>query len=164
MKKTLCTLSFFSFIFAFSIGNAAYANDFQKGVEAYTSKDYMTALKEFSPLVEQKFAPAQFFIGTMFVNGEGLPKDEEIALLLFNRAARQGFVNAQASLGAMYTLGKGTQKDTILGYMWLHIASIHGFENAKTTLPKLEEQLSPANIEMAQKRANECIQKNYLDC
>ena len=34
----------------------AYAADFQKGVDAYQSGDYATALKEWEPLAEQGYA------------------------------------------------------------------------------------------------------------
>ena len=42
------------------VWNPAYSADFQKGVDAYNSGDYATALREFRPLAEQGIAYAQF--------------------------------------------------------------------------------------------------------
>ena len=41
------------------VGTPAFAADFQKGLTAYKSGDYATALREWTPLAEQGNARAQ---------------------------------------------------------------------------------------------------------
>ena len=41
------------------VGTPAFSADFQKGLAAYQSGDYATALRELKPLAEQGFAGAK---------------------------------------------------------------------------------------------------------
>jgi hypothetical protein len=41
------------------VGTPAFSADFQKGLAAYQSGDYATALRELKPLAEQGFADAK---------------------------------------------------------------------------------------------------------
>ncbi len=51
------------------------ASLFQSAVSAYERKNYPVALKIFTKLAEQGDANAQFALGFMYANGEGVPKD-----------------------------------------------------------------------------------------
>ena len=47
------------------------AQDLQKGLEAYRSSDYKTALKEWKPLAERGNSEAQYWLGVLYRNGKG---------------------------------------------------------------------------------------------
>ena len=64
--------------------------DFQKGWTAYQSGDYATALREWKPLAEQGNALAQFALGWMYENGQGVPQDNVYAHMWWNIAASSG--------------------------------------------------------------------------
>ncbi len=64
------------------------AQDFQKGFEAYQRGDYATALREWRPLAEQGAADAQYALGRMYDNGEGVPQDDAEALKWYTVGAR----------------------------------------------------------------------------
>ena len=64
--------------------------DFKAGIDAYTKKDYRTALKEFRPLAEQGDVDSQFMLGYMYASGKGVIQDYIQAHLWFNLAAAQG--------------------------------------------------------------------------
>ncbi len=64
--------------------------DFDPGMEAYERGDYATALKEWRPLAEQGDAAAQYNLGRMYHEGEGVPQDDVQAHLWANLAAAQG--------------------------------------------------------------------------
>jgi len=68
--------------------------DFQKGVAAYESGDYATALREWTPLAEQGNASAQSFVGEMYRRGEGVPQDYKTAVKWSKLAAEQGDASA----------------------------------------------------------------------
>ena len=67
-------------ILALLIAPYASAQDFDKGTAAYDEKDYATALQEWRPLAEQGWASAQFNLGVMYRNGQGVPQDYEEAV------------------------------------------------------------------------------------
>ncbi|MSO73363.1 MAG: sel1 repeat family protein, partial [Rhodospirillaceae bacterium] len=77
------------------------AQDFAKGVAAYNAKDYATALKEWRPLAEQGNASAQYNLGLMYDNGQGVTQDYKEAVRLYGLAAAQGNASAQSNLGLM---------------------------------------------------------------
>lgn len=55
----------------------------------------------------QGHAVAQFSLGAMYDNGEGVPKDDAQAVAWYRKAAEQGYANAQYNLGLMYDNGEG---------------------------------------------------------
>lgn len=72
------------------VASSSAAADFTAGLEAYLRGDYAMALREFRPLAEQGNAAAQFSLGLMYANGEGVPEDDIQAYAWFNLAAAQG--------------------------------------------------------------------------
>ena len=81
-----------------SVGTS-WGADFYKGVDAYNSGDFATALREWRPLAEQGDARAQFNLGLMYDNGEGVPQDYKSALKWYTLAAEQGHADALYNLG-----------------------------------------------------------------
>ena len=63
---------------------------FQKGVTAYQSGDYATALRELELLAEQGNANAQGNLGAMYAFGTGVLKDYVYAHMWWNIAASSG--------------------------------------------------------------------------
>ncbi len=51
------------------------AQDIDAGLEAYERDDYAAALREFQALAEQGSAKAQFALGYMYGEGNGVPRD-----------------------------------------------------------------------------------------
>ena len=50
------------------------------GYTAYNAGDYATALREWRPLAEQGNADAQYNLGMMYDEGEGVPQDDAEAV------------------------------------------------------------------------------------
>ena len=63
-------------------------------------------------------AIAQFNLGAMYDNGQGVPQDVAEALKWYRLAADQGQADAQFNLGVMYYNGQGVPKDLIEAYAW----------------------------------------------
>ena len=87
------------------------AQDFDKGLAAAQKGDFATALKEWRPLAEQGNADAQFNLGLMYDNGQGVTQDYKEAARLYGLAAAQGNAKAQLNLGFMYGNGQGVTQD-----------------------------------------------------
>jgi TPR repeat protein len=54
--------------------------DFAKGFDSYQNKDYATAFKERKPLAEQGDSSAQYNLGVMYDNGQGVIQDYRAAV------------------------------------------------------------------------------------
>jgi len=102
------------------------AQDFDKGVEAYTRGDYATALREWRPLAELGNAIAQYNIGVMYSEGIGVPQDYAEATRWYRMAADQGYTYAQMALGKFYGLGLGVSKDYGESMKWSRLAAEQG--------------------------------------
>ena len=66
------------------------AGPFEDAVAAHGRGDYATALRLWRPLADQGNAHAQFNLGAMYANGQGVPQDYVRAHMWFNLSAAQG--------------------------------------------------------------------------
>ena len=133
MKRLLVPFCLTLIIFIGSAGVSASA-DFQKGLTAYKSEDYATALREWKPLAKQGDARAQFYLGAMYEEGKGVPQDYKTAVKWFKLAAKQGDVDAQYYLGMMYVKGNGVPQDYKTANKWHRLAAEQGDDAAMDTL------------------------------
>ncbi len=85
--------------------------------------EYATALRGYRPLAERGDAKAQFGLGLMYGNGEGVPQDYAEALQWYRKAAAQGHATAQYNLGLMYGNGEGVPQDYVQAHMWYNLAA-----------------------------------------
>jgi len=92
-------------------------------VVAYKQGDFATAVHEFLPLAAHGDREAQFYLGTMYTKGWGVPSDKAEAARWYRRAASQGVVEAQYNLGALYVRGEGVPQDLVQAYLWLALAA-----------------------------------------
>ena len=100
MRNLTATLCLTLAVLLGSVG-VSVSQDFQVGFDAYNRGDYALALREFTPLAEQGDADAQFNLGLMYRNGEGVQQDHKESAKWFRRAAEQGHAGAQSRLGFM---------------------------------------------------------------
>ena len=99
MKTPLTFLLSLTFLFLFS--GSVYGDDFQDGVDAYKNGDYKEAVRLWLPLAEQGYANAQYNLGLMYANGQGVPQDDKEAFKWYRLSAEQGNSTAQIVLGNM---------------------------------------------------------------
>ena len=133
MKNLATTLSLTLVLLLGSIGTS-WGNDFLKGLNAYHSGDFATAIREWTPLAEQGHSPSQYNLGFMHYNGEGVPQDYEAALKWYTRAAEQDHIDAQFRLGTMYWSGIGVLRDYKAALKWYTLAAEQGDSNAQNNL------------------------------
>ena len=88
-----------------------WSADLQKGLTTYQRGDYAGALSEWTPLAEQGNAYAQYSLGVMYDNGQGVPQHSATALKWYKLAAKQGYAKSQYNLGLMYSEGRGVPQD-----------------------------------------------------
>ena len=83
--------------FAVLLGSAGegWSADYQKGLGAYNRGEYATTLGEWKPLAKQGNAGAQFRLGDMYHQGEGVPQNHKTAVKWYRLAVEQGEADAQ---------------------------------------------------------------------
>jgi len=129
LTATICLI-----LALFMVSACEESDDFQKGVTAYRSGDYATALREWRPLAKQRNAFAQTLLGAMYAFGQGVPQDYKTAVKWYRLAAEQGFANAQFNLGVMYDEGKGVPQDDKTAVKWYRLAAEQGDADAQSNL------------------------------
>jgi len=81
-------------LLSLTLPSSVAAQDFDRGVSAYNDGDYPTALREFRLAAEQGNALAQYNLGIMYGNGQGLPQNHQLAYMWFSLAAAKGVERA----------------------------------------------------------------------
>lgn len=112
----------------------AVAGPYEDGNAAYQKGDHSTALRLWRPLAEQGDARAQFSLGFMYRNGQGVPQDDAAAMSWYRKAADQGHADAQYNLGIMYGFGRGVPQDNTAALSWFRKAADRGNPSAQYNL------------------------------
>ena len=132
---------------------ASAASQFDQGVAAFNRGDYSTAYRLFRPLAEQGYALAQFNLGLMYANGQGVPQDYAAAVSWYRKAADQGNASAQYNLGVAYATGHGVPQDYVQAHKWFNLAAASGNANAVKARDIVAAKMTPAQIAEAQRLA-----------
>ena len=123
------------------------------------AQNYMEVVKWFTKAAEQGHVGAQHNLGVMYYKGEGVAQDYREAVKWYKKAAEQGDEQAQYKLGVMYSDGKGVLEDYVEAYKWLMLAAASGDENAQFIKQDLRQQLTPSQVDEAQRRAKAFLAK-----
>lgn len=125
------------------------------------AKDLQVAHRLFLKAESLGSIDAQFNLGVMYDNGQGIQKNSPEALKWYEKAANSGHAKAQYNLGAMLYEGYGTSKDVKQGLKWLLKAAEQGEVKAQYKLGcvllenKGVEQDLPAALHWLQKAADQ---------
>ena len=138
--------------------------DFSKRAEkAEEAGDMVVAAHWWTKAAEQGDAQAQYNLGNKYADGEGVAEDDKQAVYWYTKAAEQGDADAQTVLAYMHIDGEGVPEDVVKAHMWLNIAAADN-DDAKSIKRRIEQRMSPSQIEKAQEMARECVAKNYKGC
>lgn len=96
---------------------------YQAGFQANQQGDYATALEKWVPLAEQGSSAAQLFLGFMYENAQGMPKDEAAAANWYGEAAERDNMVAQVRLAIIYRDGRGVPADRVKALFWASMAA-----------------------------------------
>ncbi len=144
MRRRLCALM----IGALSVLAQPAAADFETAVEAYARGDHRAALQNWTREAQGGDAAAQWLVGNMYLNGEGLPgRDPARAAVFYRSAAEQGYAEAQVSLATLYRLGRGVEQDYRQALAWLYEAASQRHALAQVDLGDLFLTGVPGTVE-----------------
>ncbi len=115
-------------------GGASYAENFEIGFEAYERGDFSNALRIFRLAAEQRDYKAQYNLGVMYRDGQGVLQDDKEAVNLFRMSAEQGFSRAQYNLGWIYYNGQGVPQDYREAVKWYRMGAEQEYQDAQLNL------------------------------
>ena len=74
-------------------------------------------------LADEGHAVAQFVLGFMYHEGQGVPQDYAEAARWYRKAADQENAHARFNLGVMYRGGQGVPQDYVQAHVWFDLAA-----------------------------------------
>ena len=90
-----------------SIGQQDIATQIKNGDKYYDAKDYIQAAIWYQKAADQGYKYAQYHLGHMYAEGQGVTQDYIQAVNWYQKAANQDIPSAQVSLGWYYMNGFG---------------------------------------------------------
>ena len=103
-------------------------------IALYEEGKHAEAYESLMPLAEQGDADAQYLIGLMYAEGQGVPQDYEAAIRWYRLATDQGHAKAQFNLGLMYDNGRGVPQDYAQAREWYLKAAEQGMADGQVKL------------------------------
>ena len=105
---------------------------YETGLKYYTGfdgtevVDYKKAFDYLLSAAKQDHVEAQFLVGNMYENGNGVLKDQVEAMHWYQKAANAGDVNAFFYIGLNYFEGRGGSVDYVEAAKWFLLAAKNG--------------------------------------
>ena len=125
----------------------------KQATSAVTAAELAATKKE----AESGDATAQYNLGVMYQDGQGVPQDDAEAVKWTRLAADQGLAVAQENLGFIYRDGQGVAQDDVEAYAWFSVAAGDRFPNAAKGRDLIASKLTPEQLSQGQKRATELL-------
>ena len=113
-------------------GDAKAQNEL--GDKYYFAGEYKKAAKWFKKSAEQGVALAQFNLGLMYYEGEGVAQNYVQAIYWFKKSAEQGYASAQYNLGVMHDKGQGVAQNNTQAIYWYKKSAEQGVALAQFNL------------------------------
>ncbi len=113
--------------------------------------DFAEAYCIWRPLAEAGDADAQYHLGWMYANGEGLARNPEKAVQWWRQAARQGHLEAQVKMGMALLSGDGVARDTEAALDWIEAAARQGDDDSQGLLRRLAADGEPSALARVRK-------------
>ena len=105
-------------------------------------------------MAETGDARAQYLLGVMYGDGQGVAQDYAAAASWYRKAADQGYAAAQYNLGGMYYNGQGVAWDYVQAHKWFNLSAASGYAKAVKKRDIVSSMLAPAQIAEAQRLAS----------
>ncbi|HEY1287260.1 MAG TPA: protein kinase [Burkholderiales bacterium] len=118
---------------------------------AIAQANYGEAIAVLKPLADDNNPKAQVRLGKLYLEGQGVPRNETEASRLFHKAAERGENEARLRLGDMYANGRGVPQSNFQAYVWYGAAARNGNAAAKANQERVGAALQPMEIRQAGK-------------
>jgi TPR repeat protein len=148
------------FILLFTIITSPVRADFNDGVVSYVMGDYDKAFKTMQSLAETSdHGYAQYYMGMMYMQGQGVEQDYKNAGEWFRKASEKSIPAAQYKLGNLYFKGRGVPKDFEYAYVWFSVGASHKHQLSVDAINKAKKKLSDEELGEADKLITTYVKK-----
>lgn len=110
---------------------------FEQGMNALLEGNFAEAYCQWKPLAHRGHAEAQYNLGWLYANGNGLNVDMDAANRWWQAAAEQGHADAQFAIGLALTTGEGGRRDLKSATHWFLRAAHQGHRDSREILSRL---------------------------
>jgi hypothetical protein len=114
--------------------------DVEAGIAAYNGGDFVAALREFQQAAKHDDVRALNYLGIMYAEGLGAPRDDKRAADMFYIAQTLGYPEAMANLARMYAEGRGVRQDNKAAVSSYRAAAKAGFKPAIVRMAEIYEK------------------------
>ena len=151
---------FYAVILLMILGAQPTLADRNDGAYAYLQGDYETAYNTMISLAKTSDDKiAQYYLGVMYMKGQGVEQDYEKAGEWFRKASEQGLAAAIYKLAGFYTEGKGVPKDLEFAYVWYSVGAVHKHKKSMNMIEKAKSRLSSEELASANQLIAEYVEK-----
>ncbi len=148
------------FILLFSLFTFSAHADFNDGVVTYLMGDYEKSFKTMQSLAETSdHGYAQYYMGMMYMKGQGVEQDYKKAGEWFRKASEKNIPQAQYKLADLYFKGRGVPKDFEYAYIWYSVGASHAHKLSVSSIDKAKTKLSEEELKEANKVVATYIKK-----
>jgi len=119
------------------LGRSEQVKQLNDGLIAYTTENFLEAHSLLQPLAEQDVALAQMFMGRMYAEGNGVPKNCDRAVGYMRRAAEAGNADAAFDLALFAEHGRCVPQNDSKALAWYELAAKHGDTRAPNAIGKI---------------------------
>lgn len=103
---------------------------FIEGSQYFVQRQYDRAFKELKPVADRGDPGAQFFVGAMYLEGQGVAQDVKTGMKYLEASAKQGDSGAQFRIGRIYYDGKIQPQDLSKAKIFTRKAAEQGLGEA----------------------------------
>lgn len=113
-----------------------------KCIDLMQKEEYYEASEVCRAMAEKGDMNAQFSLGVLYYQGNGVMSDLSQSQKWIRKAAQKNHNQAQYNLGIMLANGHGSSANLVEAYAWLKISSDNGYSAATDSMKQLGEELS----------------------
>lgn len=117
-----------------SFSSFAQGADLDKGIYELNRGEFKAAIAQFTPLVEEGYAPAQYQMAMIYKHGYGVPKDGMKSVELLKLAVKRNYPDALFELALLHTEGKFVKQDLKKAFQLTNKAANKGLVGAQYNL------------------------------
>jgi hypothetical protein len=110
------------------------ATEQEDALKSYNTGDFAKAMQIFRPLAEKGQTLAEYILGLMYTNAQGVSENYSEGLKWLQKAGEQGEAKAQFAVGVAYFKGLGVQKNNAEAFKWYRRAADQGLGVAQYNL------------------------------
>jgi uncharacterized protein len=116
------------------LSTSVQADELADARSAYEHGEFASAQNRFLPLAKKGDALAEFYLGLIHENGQGVAQNYKKAGEWYQKAANHGIAVAQNNLAMMYSQGKGLPQDHKQALKWFSKAAAQGSASAQLNI------------------------------